>query len=254
MNILIIGCGWLGQKVGRELILQSHQVYGTYRSEETRIRINDLDIEALSINALKELKVIDTIDIVLLFTPPNKQLPIESYGKQLLDYTQLFGNTTRFIFSSSTGIYPKKEGVFDENYLFQETEKDTHLYKAEALLTAALKERLLVFRLGGLIGEDRNPIHRLSGKALPTNGQSIPYLVHAKDVCGVIQHFFSKYKWGGTFNLFTETMKTKRQYYIEQAVKRGIEKPIFGMKYDIKRKLINDKITKEFGFQFTKLS
>ena len=136
----------------------------------------------------------------------------------------------------------------------EELRKDPSLIKAEALLTAALKERLLVFRLGGLIGEDRNPIHRLSGKALPTNGQSIPYLVHAKDVCGVIQHFFSKYKWGGTFNLFTETMKTKRQYYIEQAVKRGIEKPIFGMKYDIKRKLINDKITKEFGFQFTKLS
>ena len=254
MNILIIGCGWLGQKVGIELLDQNHQVYGTFRKEETRIKINDSGIEAVPIDALKGLKNLASIDIVLLLTPPDKQLAYESYAKQLLDFTLLFGETTRFLFSSSTGVYPKKEGVFDENYLFLDSEKETHLYNAEEQLAAILKQRLLIFRLGGLIGEDRNPIHRLSGKVLTTNGQSSPYLVHAKDVFSALMQFWVKNKWGGTYNLFTDTQMTKREYYIDKAEQEGIEKPIFGMNYDIKRKLINDKIVRDLEFQFTKLS
>jgi nucleoside-diphosphate-sugar epimerase len=106
----------------------------------------------------------------------------------------------RIIFLSSTSVYGSSEGVYNESSLVNpETSSAKALHICENLIINSPLPSVIV-RLGGLIGEDRNPIFQLQGKAIGNPLGCINF-IHQEDAINGISNLVINSRLEGIFNL-----------------------------------------------------
>ena len=91
------------------------------------------------------------------------------------------------IYISSTGVYPKRNGLWHEN---SEFEPDTNSGKLRLITEKTLGNffKLYVVRPGGIYGKGRGIDVRLkSGKHIPVSGTPV-HRIHVKDLAGIVFH------------------------------------------------------------------
>ena len=96
-------------------------------------------------------------------------------------------NIKRMIYISSTGVYPKRNGLWHEN---SEFEPDTNSGKLRLITEKTLGScfKLHVVRPGGIYGYGRGIDVRLkSGKNIPVSGTPV-HRIHVKDLAGIVFH------------------------------------------------------------------
>jgi nucleoside-diphosphate-sugar epimerase len=238
MKIAIIGFGWLGFPLGKSLLEKGHEIVGTTTTlskiksfEENGFSVEQLDLSTDLPQNLNSF--FEKTDICVLNFPPKRDksnADIRFYGEQLLKAIQPFPAETKFIFVSSTGIYPDSISVAKEDEFNRlELVNENHLAFAEEALHQKLKERLTIVRMAGLIGEDRQIAKYFAGKVNLPNGKSPVNLIHQKDCIGIIEAIIEKQIWGEIFNACASEHPTKEAYYSFCCEKLKLTKPLYAI-------------------------
>lgn len=255
-KIVIIGCGWLGKQLASRLMKEHHQVFGSYRTDTSKVGLELLEIIPFEFDAeqvnfqIPEIVKINA-DVVILSMPPINKENLEFYGNVLVRIVEQFETNAKFIFTSSIGIYPHESGVYDENYAFNEYEKSTALYQAESKLMNACGNRLTILRLGGLIGPNRHPIKFLSGKEISNDGSCPVSLIDSRDITEFISLIIKSENFGETWNIVFPTTQSKKEYYLEISAKLKLLPPVYGKLHDINRVIIPNKSQEKLEFRYT---
>ena len=228
----ILGCGWLGTQLALRINSKSWMVKVTRTSENGTFALTEKGLHSfrilLSENSLEgDLEFFDNLDKLVVSIPPKRD---EAKGfsrkiSHLINYLETKNNCS-IIFLSSTSVYGKKEGVFDETRtLSPETESSKELVESEKIILASSFPSVIV-RLGGLVGEDRNPIFQLHKKIVP-NPNGIINFIHQKDAVEGIFKLITTPKIEGVFNLVSPHHPKRRNYYLYMAKKYALSSPLF---------------------------
>ncbi len=253
----IIGCGWLGRPLAKELLDSGYQVKGTTTSnakmdtlkregiEGFHIKLNEDGITGQIQNFLEDLHI-----LIVNIPPGLRGDNPENYVakmKFLLEEIQKAA-VKHIIFVSSTSVYGNVEGEVTEAVAPRPiSESGKQLLRSEKLFSTAKTLNTTIIRFGGLIGKDRHPIHHLAGKNGLKNGEQLVNLIHLKDCIHIIKTILEQNYWNSVFNGVYPLHPTKKEYYTNEAEKRGLPKPIFeksaikiAKKYIISKNFLNN--------------
>jgi len=235
--IAIIGCGWLGLPLAQSLIKKGWQIHGSTTSEEKLSFLSEAGIVpfliSISENSIQGNidSFLKEVDVAVINMPPRlRGGQTESYVKKmkLLYHAIKRSEVQKVVFISSTSVYGNAEGEVNEDTRPEpNTESGRQLVASEDIFKKGTDFKTSIVRFGGLIGPDRHPIYMLAGKKGLSNGAHPINLIHLHDCIQIIQSIIEKNWWNETFNGVFPYHPKKRDYYIVEAKKRGLQIPVF---------------------------
>lgn len=252
MNITLIGCGWLGLKLGKSLVSENHTVFGSTTTKEKLPDLEEAGIRPFLFNAVENEHIpqeITTSTALLVLTiPPIKRDNPFTYASVLASIIAQFPPDCQVIFTSSTGVYPDREGTYDETYTFAQEELSA-LYHAEQAVTNAIQPST-VLRLGGLFGEDRHPIHSLVKRGSISNPEGKINFVHRGDVINFVKVLIGSSFSNEFYNLVYPDHPERGAYYHAAAKHFGYPLPTLQSGDTTVRIISSKKSTITLGFSY----
>lgn len=245
-RITLIGCGWLGLPLGISLIEKGYDVFGSAQSTEKVESLINLGINGFLYsednlaNIPTEAKLSDTL---IINFPPSKST---DYAKQVSVLIDHFSAETKVIFTSSTSVYKDIDGEVDE----QGELNETHPVSLAERSVISSNHAYCIFRLAGLIDENRHPINFLSGRETQ-NALGKVNLVHKIDVISAIETQLDSIKWNTVYNVCSPKHPTRIDYYSKSADFKGLPHPIFSSEGTTGKEISSQKLIESLGFQFT---
>lgn len=263
-QISILGCGWLGLPLAKNLIEKGFSINGSTTSKSKLDILENAGIKPFLISLeAQEIRgniqaFLEHSEILIIDIPPklkgdssesfvakiqNLVLEIEKYSVQ------------KIIFISSTSVYPDTENIpilTEKDILNPDNESGRQLCQAEKLLSNNPNFSATILRFGGLIGEDRHPIKFLSGRENIENPEGPINLIHQKDCIGIISKIIEKDIWKETLNAATPIHPTRKDYYTKKAESLGLDLPQFNLEKKSIGKIIDSKkleIILDYNFQ-----
>lgn len=253
-----MGCGWLGLPLAKSLIEDGNHVHGSTTSKNKLTELQNEGVAPFTIS-LSECKIhgpiadfLTDVEVLVINVPPKlgKANSQDYFSKmQLVHKAVLQSKIRKILFVSSTSVYGDISGTITENTKAQPiSESGRQLLASENLFHNTSKLRTSIIRFGGLIGDDRHPIYRLSGKKDLADGNHLINLIHLKDCIGIIKAVINNDWWNEIFNGVYPYHPSKKDYYAIEAQKRKLpppeyiqSTPLFGKKID-SSKLIRVKL------------
>ena len=260
-SISILGCGWLGFPLAKALLKMEYPVKGSIRQESILGRLIQENIEAflldLETNNIKGdiggfLRKSSTLIISI---PPGLRLnSSESFFSKIKLLIPHIENSSiqNVLFISSTSVYGTQMGLINEDTApIPVTEVGKQLLQVEQLLKCNGNFQTTILRFGGLIGEDRNPLHNLIKKNSITDADNTINFIHLDDCLGIIIQIIQQKKWNETFNAVTPYHPTKREYCTIYATENNLQLPSFSKITTKKERVISSKKTEIIlGYKF----
>ena len=173
-QISILGCGWLGLPLAKQLVQKGYTVKGSTTSSDKLEMLRNLGIIPYSIIVTAEEITGSTEDFlenseVLIINIPPKLRAAEK--EDFVSKIQLLippiekSTVSKIIFVSSTSVYSdSNENVSEDTIPEPATESGIQLLNSESILQNKTSFQTTIVRFGGLIGEDRHPIRFLAGR------------------------------------------------------------------------------------------
>lgn len=251
----ILGCGWLGTPLASALIARGWPVRVSRTSVQGVADLQAKGFDSFQIlvtpNAIQgTLDFFNSLDQLIISLPPNRKAAV-GFSEKIKKVVQfLESNTTcRILFLSSISVYGQT-GVFEESSdVFPETESARELVKSEKILLKA-REKVVIVRLGGLIGEDRNPIFQFQEKPI-SNPKGIINFIHQKDAIEGIIQLLNHSALQGIYNLVSPHHPEREVYYRAMAKKYKLADPQFQGQDQIQKRWVNaSKIQKLTDFEY----
>jgi nucleoside-diphosphate-sugar epimerase len=157
-----------------------------------------------------------------------------------------FSADTKVVFTSSTSVYKDIDGQVDEQGELNETHP---VFLAEQSVINS-NHAYCIFRLAGLIDENRHPIKFLSGRETQ-NALGKVNLVHKIDVISAIETQLDSTKWNTVYNVCSQEHPSRIDYYSKSADFKGLPHPIFNSEGTMGKEISSQKLIESLGFQFT---
>ena len=189
-----MGCGWLGLPLAKKIILNDGKIKGSTTQEEKLSHLKAANIEGYVIK-ISENKIEGDLegfmfesDMLIINIPP-KFNNNQSYVQKLQKLLPIIEKERikKIIFVSSTAVYAnQKELITEENNLFSENENALELIAAENLFKQLKNCKVVILRLAGLVGEDRQPVRYLVKKEDIPNPDHTVNLIHLDDCIKLI--------------------------------------------------------------------
>ncbi len=262
-KIAIIGCGWFGFPLATSLIEKGYFVKGSTTSKEKKKMLSDVGISAYTV-LLSEINIegdidafLENTDCIIINIPPKlRGKNIENYVNKIKLLIHEIKNHTikKVIFISSTSVYSNdKNSIITEATLqIPDTESGKQILSVEQLLQESNSFKTTIVRFGGLIGNDRHPIHFLSGRKNVKNPNAPINLIHLNDCIGIVQKIIDKDIWGESFNAVYPNHTRKEDYYTKKAKEMNLIIPEFDTSTPSKGKIINsNKVETLLDYSFT---
>lgn len=200
MDIVIVGCGYVGLELARQLADRGHAVTGVRRSTSGLAAVESVDgVQAVraDVTEPESLSALPDADWVVVAVSSGGGGPaaaravyVEGLENVLAEYGSREAPPDRLVYTSSSGVYGDHDGqwVDEDTPIEPTTEKTQVLAAAEAVAldaTAAVGIDGTVVRFAGLYGPDRYRLERyLSG---PVTAGYLNML-HRDDAAGVVRH------------------------------------------------------------------
>ena len=196
---LIVGCGYLGQRVARRWLQSGSTVFATTRSEANAQILSAADIHPIigdvtaadeSPASIRNLPEVDTVLWAVGFDRDANASYHDVHVGGLLRILEQIPNNPRVIFISSTGVWGNEttDDVDESTPACPTREAGQVLLEAEATLGKHPKGPGVVLRLAGIYGPGRLP--RVSdireNKPIPADPDSWLNLIHVDDAVSVI--------------------------------------------------------------------
>jgi len=193
-HLLILGCGYVGEKLAKACIAEGITVTGTTRSDMRAEELRALGVDAVAVKSPEYLidELLQQCDVVLDSIPLTRDEDgmHASQLKWLPLITPKLSNLKWAGYLSTTGVYGDADGAWvDENFPCRPTSKRgvERLLAERAWLDSGLPAE--VFRIAGIYGPGRNIIPRLMAggyKAVAWNPPHCSNRIHVDDVVAAL--------------------------------------------------------------------
>lgn len=260
-QISILGCGWLGLPLAKSLIKNGFSVKGSTTSLEKISVLEDLEIDAFQIE-IGESQIkgeinsfLEKSEILIIDIPPKlRKETSENFVQKIQNLIPFIEKSSveKLIFISSTSVYADDNSMItDTSQPNSNSKSGKQLAQTEQLLKGNSNFKTTVIRFGGLIGNDRHPIHFLSGRKNIENPDAPINLIHQADCIGIIEGIIKQEYWSETFNAVAPFHPTRRGYYTQKALELNLplpefdeEKPSFG------KTIVSNRLENVLNFKF----
>jgi len=236
-QISILGCGWLGLPLAKSLLEKGFFVKGSTTSPAKISVLENAGITAFQLEVSEaEIKgelasFLANSEILIIDIPPKlRGIATENFVAKVQRMIPFIESSTivKVIFVSSTAVYADDNTIITENTKPQpETESGRQLLEAERLLQNNTNFKTTIVRFGGLIGEDRHPIHFLAGRKNLANPEAPINLIDQTDCIGILENIIQGDFFGEIFNAVTPFHPTRKNYYTQKAQELNLPLPEF---------------------------
>lgn len=239
MKVLIVGCGFVGERMADLLHASGHEVTGLTHSPESTARlaavkpwrVESCDITNWdSVTSLAGALDASTVDAFVHCASSSRggaEMYRSVYVQGLQHLVAAFPRA-HALFTSSTSVYPQTGGETVDESSFADPDRETGRLLREAE-SVALNANGLVARLAGIYGPGRSFLLKnlLEGKAAIEGNEGHGRLlnqIHASDAASALVHLLSS-RQRGIFNIVDDAQMTQRQCYERLCVTFGIKLP-----------------------------
>lgn len=266
-KVLILGCGYLGQTFSKLLIQNSHDVVTTRRNiSKLPKEFNPISIDFLKPEEFKNLPLdVEYIFYMASAGDHSKEAYKNAYNIGLnnaLTYAENIKSLKRFIFISSTGVYPDQNGgSVDENskrLSLDSNSPSVEIVKGEdSFLERKTNFEKSIVRFSGLYGEERvSLISRIkSGQAKLNQNTKDSYTnrIHIKDCARVLLFLMSVERLEPVYIGSDDCPATQEEIYsfLADILNVKIEianEELLGSRYGSKK--CDNSLLKNSGFKF----
>jgi nucleoside-diphosphate-sugar epimerase len=195
-NVLIVGCGYVGNALASRLIEQNHQV-SALRRRITSHRVSAVDYIIGDVLTHDYASFLNNRDIVYYLASPDTGSKtayenIYVHGlSRLLEAAAVCPSPPLVVLSSSTSLYEYNDGrwVNEQTLINPSQPKNQCIVQGEHLLQASSVPTVTI-RFGGIYGPGRTPfIDRIrQGKNIAINDQRYTNRIHLDDCVGILCH------------------------------------------------------------------
>ena len=269
-SISILGCGWMGWPIGKQLAASGLRVHGSTTTPEKLDRLRDDGIEPFRLELSPDLhgadpdRFFDTEVLFLNVPPPVRQVASEDLAEyhtrqiqSVLDHVA-DGPIDWVIFAGSTGVYPKTAGrVVETDQPPGRPDAMTGPRRSTGRVLIDVEGRLMdrsgvdvtILRFAGLYGGDRHPGRFLAGRADVGRPEAPVNLVHQDDCVGVVETVLQQDARGEIFNVCATEHPTRRELYTGAARALDLEPPTFADDASSAGKIVsNERLRTDLGY------
>ena len=232
-RLLILGCGYVGEKLALAAIAEGIDVIGTTRSRQRADELNALAIQSVVVTSPLDLKdeLLKTVDAVV------DSIPLSRDGSELFasqtqwlpEIKHRLGHLKWAAYLSTTGVYGDADGGWvDEQYRCcpgSERGKQ-RLIAEQQWLASGLPAEL--FRLAGIYGPERNILSRLQAggyKAVAWDPPHWSNRIHVFDIVAALLAAMQAPRHGRIVNMADDEPLPHSKYVTEMARLIGADAP-----------------------------
>lgn len=263
-KIAILGCGWLGFPLAKAFVNYGYAVNGSTTSFEKLSILESEKMNAFQI-AIAENEIIgdietflNDIEILIVDIPPKlrgvSNASQNEFVRKIVNLISFIEKSTvqKVVFVSSTSVYEEDNSEVTESTIPKpETEAGKQLLEAETLLQNNNHFKTTVVRFGGLVGENRHPIHFLAGKTGIENPEAPINLIQQEDCVAIISKIIENEVWNETFNAVAPFHPSRFDYYTQKALDLNLPLPEFDFnKKSIGKTISSEKIENTLKYKF----
>lgn len=274
MRVLIVGPGYVGLALGREMVRRGHEVFGLSRSGDASGELNTAGLHPLAGDITRPETLLDLpaqYDWVV-------NCVSSSYGGAD-DYRRVYLQGARnlltwleptppakFVYTSSTGVYGQNDGSLVDESAPTEPPTDTSrvLVETEQAILKSVRERnfpAVVLRVAGIYGPGRGWWFKqfLAGEArLEGEGRRTLNMIHRDDVAGCLIAALERGRPGEVYNAVDDEPVTQRDFFLWLATQLNRPMPL-SVPEDAEatrkrgvtnKRLANAKLKAELGYHF----
>lgn len=260
-KISILGCGWLGLPLAKSLSAKNHELKTSTTSPEKIEMLEDLKLHPYLITISDRIEgaissFLHDAEILIVDIPPKlrngKNENFIAKIKNLIPEIEK-SSVSKVLFVSTTSVYDDDEifrNITEETPENPETESGKQILEAEKLLFENTNFQTTSIRFGGLYGEDRHPVHYLSGKSGIANPEAPINLIGLKDCIGSIEKIIEKEAWNEVFNVVNPEHPSRKDYYNGKAKSLGLPLVEFNEEKISVGKIIDSSKLERLGYEF----
>jgi nucleoside-diphosphate-sugar epimerase len=274
MRVLIIGCGYVGRRLGARLIARGDEVYGARRSQEGARELEAHGIQPIlaDITHPESLKSLPRSFDWIVNVLSSSHGGVEEYRKIYLEGTRriiewlVAEPPAKFVYTSSTSVYGQMDGswVDEKSPAIPSSPTGRVLLETEQLLLEAVrKEKLpaVILRVSGIYGPGRGYYlgQFLRNQAvIAGEGNRILNMVHVEDVAGAILAALEKGPPGEVFNVSDDEPVAELDFF--QWLSKTLKKPLppflreeektSSKRAATNKRVSNEKLRTELQYQF----
>jgi nucleoside-diphosphate-sugar epimerase len=271
MRALVIGCGYVGTALAKELARAGHTVTGLSRNPKPELQSAGIGFVSADITRPETL-----IDL-----RPSWEWVVQcvsSGGGTVEDYQRVYHDGTlhvlawleknrplRFLYTSSTGVYGQNDGewVAEDSPANPGTGSGKVLLSTENLLQAAYQTAgfpAVILRVAGIYGPGRRRLVQqfLYGETREeTDQERWMNMIHRDDVVAAIVAGLERGRPGEIYNAVDDHPVTQRDFFEWMSQQTGKPSPPIGYaqvattkRRATNKQISNHKIKSELGFDF----
>jgi len=232
-TISILGCGWFGFALAKELVAAGYDVKGSTTTEEKLNLLKAEQIDPFLINFSADQQQSDDLffdsDVLLICIPPKRNSQeLSDYPAKIASILQRAKLSKQVILISSTSVYgDSNETVHEQTETHPDTESGKMILAAEEILYRLCPENGSIIRFAGLIGPNRNPGRFFAGKTNIPNGLAPVNLIHQLDAIGIAKAIIEQSAFGQIYNACNPNHPSKMDFYTAAAKESNLPTPVF---------------------------
>ena len=272
-TMLIVGCGYIGQRMAQQLIQNHQAVTGVVRSEASLHALQQLGINSIQCDldqaSLPQHSTQD--ETLMVCMPPPAVGTDDTRTSQLIEGFAHSGQPKRVVYLSTTSVYGDCHGEWvDETWPAKpEVDRAKRRWSAEQQWQAWREKtggELIILRVAGIYGPDKLPLMRLRKKLPMVSEADAPWTnrIHADDLVSTLLTAAEKGESGAVYNACDGQPGNMTDYFNQVADLAGLERPrIISMEeartelsdgllsyLSESRRLSNRKLVEELGVTF----
>ena len=232
--MLIVGCGYIGQRLATRLQQTDQPVSGIVRSTESARQLEQLGIRALVADLDSDRLAALPPDSEQLFylVPPPAEGSKDSRMEHFLQALRSNGPPGRIVYISTTGVYGDCHGewVDEQHPPNPRVDRARRRWDAEQQLRDWQGEtggELVILRVAGIYGPGRLPLARLR-KGLPMVSEAeAPWTnrIHADDLVQTCMAAMARGRNGEVYNATDGHPGNMADYFNQVADQAGLPRP-----------------------------
>lgn len=257
-TVSILGCGWLGTQLGKNLLSKGYQVNGSTSTPSRIFKLAEAEIKPFYLEIEPGMvkmgsKDFFNADVLIISLPPGREKGVESMFpgqiKEIIKLVRQF-RILKVLFISSTSVYEATNGeVYEGEEGNPEKPSGRALLKAEKLLFNEMSFQTTAVRFGGMIGPGRNPARFFAGKKnIP--GKVPVNLIHSTDCINIILEIIENDIWGEVFNACSPEHPTREEFYLTACAISRLPAPHFTDESESFRIIRSDKLLEKLNYKF----
>ena len=243
-KISILGCGWLGMSLAKQLVKKGFIVKGSTTSSSKLDLIKRTGAEPFLFDIEQNTdnnEFLNSDILIIAITSKN----VEAYKNLIHQVEQ--STIQKVLFISSSSVYP-----FNNDIVNEETKTIiSPLSIIEGLFKNNSQFSTTILRFGGLFDELRHPGKFIKRASQLENANGIVNLIHKTDCITCIQEIINQNAWNKIFNACSDSHPTREEFYTQQMLNLQLEEPIFKQTVLPKYKIVSSKkIKQQLNIQF----